>query len=75
MVALILILMFSCSYSFGYVMTHPGVSYWYPVIYTTVVFVGMCVPSAIEALHLRTWDEQHSRGRRHKNRSRSLATL
>lgn len=75
MVALILILMFSCSYSFGYVMAHPGVSYWYPVAYTTVVFILLCLPSVIENLHLRTPDVKHNRGRRHTNRSSAVTTL
>jgi hypothetical protein len=75
MVALILILLFSCSYFFGYVMTHPGMSYWYPVVYTTVIFIGMCLPSAIEQLHLRMPDAKPNRGRRHKNRRGSVAAL
>jgi hypothetical protein len=74
-VALILILMFSCSGAFGYVMTHPGVSYWYPVVYTGVIVIGMSMPSILEQIHLRTSDEQHSRGRRHKNRSSAVAAL
>jgi hypothetical protein len=41
MVAMILILLFSCSYAFGYVIIHPEVSYWYPVAYTAVVFILM----------------------------------
>jgi hypothetical protein len=53
MVGLILVLMFSCSYFFGYVMTHPGLSYWYPVVYTTAVFIGMCIPYAFDYISLR----------------------
>lgn len=75
MVSLILILMFSCSYFFGYVMTHPGVSYWYPVAYTTVIFIGMSTPAAFDYICLRMPYVKHSRGRRHKNRRGSVATL
>jgi hypothetical protein len=75
MVTLILILLFSCSYFFGYVMMHPGMSYWYPVVYTTVIFIGMCLPSAIEQIYLRMPDAKHSRGRRHNNRRGSVAAL
>jgi hypothetical protein len=75
MVALILILWFSCSCFFGYVMMHPGMSYWYPVLYTVVIFGGMCLPSAIEQIHLRMPDAKHNRGRRHTNRRGSVAAL
>jgi hypothetical protein len=75
MVALILILCFSCSYFFGYVMMHPGMSYWYPVVYTGVIFVGMCLPYAFDYISLRMSDAKPNRGRRHKNRRGSVATL
>jgi len=75
MVTLILVLLFSCSYAFGYVMTHPEVSYWYPVAYTTVVFIILSLPAALEQIHLRTQDEQYNRGGRHTNRRGSAAAL
>jgi uncharacterized membrane protein YagU involved in acid resistance len=62
MVAMILILLFSCSYAFGYVIIHPEVSYWYPVAYTAVVFILLSLPPALENLHLRKWDDKPSRG-------------
>jgi hypothetical protein len=75
MVALILVLLFSCSYAFGYVMTHPEVSYWYPVAYTTVVFFILSLPKALEQLYLRKQDEQYSSGERHINRRGSSPAL
>jgi hypothetical protein len=75
MVALILILMFSCSYFFGYVMMHPGMSYGYPVVYTMAIFIGMCLPSVIEQIYLRLPNAKHSRGRCHKNRRGQVEAL
>ncbi len=67
MVALMLALMFSCSYAFGYVVEHPEVSYWYPVAYTAVVIIGMLAPAISEFLSLRKWDDEYSGGRCHTN--------
>jgi hypothetical protein len=53
MVPLLLILMFSCSWAFGYTMQHPGVSYWIPVLYTMVVILGMSVPAIVDFISLR----------------------
>lgn len=75
MVALILLLMFSCSWFFGYAMTHPEMSYWYPVLYTTVIVLGMCAPYAFDYISLRRPDAKPGRGGRHTNRSSAVATL
>jgi predicted branched-subunit amino acid permease len=67
MVLLLLVLMFSCSYSFGYVMEHPGMSYWYPIIYTMVVFASASAPEVFEFFSIRKRDDKPSRGRCHQN--------
>lgn len=53
MVAILLILMFSCSMAFGYTMQHPGISYLIPVAYTGVVILGLSIPSIYEFFSLR----------------------
>jgi hypothetical protein len=65
MVLLILALMFSVSWAFGFVMLHPGISYWYPVAYTTVVVIALAVPYIYGFISLRIWHVKPNRGLRH----------
>lgn len=52
MVLLILLLLLSCSWAFGFAMTH-AVSMWYPVLYTSVILLGMAAPALVEFVSIR----------------------
>lgn len=53
MVGLILFLMLSCSWAFGYAMCHPDVSMIYPILYTMAVVLGMFSPAIYNFIAIR----------------------
>lgn len=52
MVLLILMLLLSCSWAFGFAMTH-NMSMWYPVMYSGVILLGMSAPAIFEFVSVR----------------------
>lgn len=52
MVLVILMLLFSCSWAFGYALEH-GLSLLYPTIYLMGVLVGMAMPAICQFISVR----------------------